>query len=86
MAARYSIAGLATQDAKRPRDKLGTRRTERAARRHGASRYSLDFRLSTMSIRRSLPRMASATMPENTMVSANAMAKLAAWMSRPNMT
>lgn len=54
--------------------------------RLGTARYSLDFRLSTMSMRRSLPRMARATMPENTMVSANAMAKLAAWMSRPNMT
>ena len=42
-----------------------------------AKGYSLDFRLSTMSMRRSLPRMARATMPENTMVSANAMAKLA---------
>ena len=48
--------------------------------------YSFDFRLSTISIRRSFGRMASVTITENTMVNRNAMIKLAAWMSRPNMT
>lgn len=48
--------------------------------------YSLDFRLSTMSMRASLGRMTSMTMTVNTIVSTKAMAKLVQWMVRPNMT
>ncbi len=39
-----------------------------------------------MSMRRSLERMNSVTITENTMVRANATIKLGRWMSRPNIT
>ncbi len=58
----------------------------RAPPHRAQASYSFDFRLSTMSMRRSFPRIASVTTTENSMVSKNAMTKLGAWMSRPNIT